>query len=91
MVTVFHQAKIARLLPAGVLLLIPRTTSVGAVLSMGIVSGAILSYLTLLGVGSEENRNGGELFMLALVVLVSSAIVAFIRRRALPLIGQRLP
>ncbi len=76
-------------LAAGVLLLIPRTASVGAVLSMGIVSGAILSHLTLLGVAIEEIGDGGELFMLALVVLVSSVIVAFIRRRELPLIGQR--
>ena len=52
-------------------MLIPRTASVGAVLAMGIVSGAILSHLAVLGMAIEEVGDGGELFALALVVLVS--------------------
>lgn len=73
---------------ASVLLLIPRTASLGAVLAMGIVSGAILSHLTVLGIVVQDD--GGGLFMMALVVFVSSAIVAFIRRREIPLIGEKL-
>ena len=74
---------------ASILLLIPRTASVGAVLALGIVSGAILSHLAVLGIAIEEVGDGGELFALALVVLVSSAVVAFIRRRELPILGKK--
>lgn len=76
-------------LAASILLLIPRTASVGAVLAMGIVSGAILSHLAVLGIAIEDVGDGGELFALALVVLVSSAVVAFIRRRELPILGEK--
>ncbi len=76
-------------LAASILLLIPRTASVGAVLALGIVSGAILSHLAVLGIAIEEVGDGGELFALALVVLVSSAVVAFIRRRELPILGEK--
>ena len=75
-------------LAAGILLLIPRTASVGAVLALGIVGGAILSHLTVLGIVVQDD--GGSLFVLAIVVLVSSAVVAFIRRRELPIIGEKL-
>ena len=77
-------------LAAGILLLIPRTASVGAVLALGIISGAILSHLAVLGIAIEEVGDSGELFVLALVVLVSSAVVAFIRRRELLVIGEKL-
>ena len=76
-------------LAASILLLIPRTASVGAVLALGIVSGAILSHLAVLGMAIEEVGDGGELFALALVVLGSSAVVAFIRRRELPILGGK--
>ena len=58
-------------------------------LALGIVSGAILSHLAVLGIAIEEVGDGGELFALALVVLVSSAVVAFIRRREFPIIGEK--
>lgn len=74
-------------LAAGLMLLIPRTASVGAVLSLGIVSGAILSHLTVLGIVVQDD--GGTLFVLAIVVFISSAIVAFIRRRELPVLGEK--
>lgn len=74
-------------LTAGILLLIPRTASIGAVVALGIVSGAILSHLTVLGIVVQDD--GGSLFMLAIVVLISSAIVAFIRRRDLPILGEK--
>ncbi len=76
-------------LAASILLLIPRTASVGAVLALGIVSGAILSHLAVLGMAIEEVGDGGELFALAFVVLVSSTVVAFIRRRELPILGGK--
>ena len=54
---------------------------------MGIVSGAILSHLTVLGIVVQDD--GGLLFLMAIAVLVCSAIVAFIRRRELPVVGEK--
>lgn len=78
---------IAELVTA-VLLLIPATTAVGALLSLLVISGAIMSHLTKLGI--VVHNDGGLLFVLALVVFASSAIVLVIRRKELPLIGGRL-
>ena len=66
---------------AAVLLLLPRTAGIGAVLSMGIISGALLSHLTLLGF--EVQGDGGLLFGLAVAVFVGSAIIAWAHRDAL--------
>lgn len=63
---------------ACVLLLTPRTISLGAVLSLGVISGAIMSHLTKLGVVVKDD--GGLLFALAMVVFVCSAGVLAIRR-----------
>ncbi len=72
----------------GVLVLIPATAAAGAVLSLGIISGAIVSHLTVLGI--EVQGDGGTLFVLACVVFAGSASVAFLRRREIPFLGPRL-
>ena len=77
-------------LVAAVLLLFPRTVAVGALMSLGVISGAIFSHLTVLGVALTEVGDHGELFALALVVFVGSAVVLFIRRRELPFVGMVL-
>ncbi|SEW36108.1 DoxX-like family protein [Chitinophaga sp. YR573] len=58
---------------ASVLLLIPRTTSIGAFLAAGIMSGAIFSHLTKLGIVVQDD--GGLLFIYALLVFTSSVIL----------------
>ncbi|MBI5862988.1 MAG: DoxX family protein [Planctomycetes bacterium] len=63
---------------ASVLLLVPRTVPIGALLSLGVISGAILSHLTRLGIVVKDD--GGLLFALALVVFAGSVIVLVIRR-----------
>ncbi|MBI5764792.1 MAG: DoxX family protein [Planctomycetes bacterium] len=63
---------------ACVLLLVPRTVPVGALLSLGVISGAIVSHLTKLGIVVKDD--GGLLLALALVVFVSSLGVLWIRR-----------
>lgn len=79
---------------AAVLLLVPRTAGVGAVMSLGVISGAIVSHLTMLGIRIPNQDgpgdDGGLLFGLACVVLAASGVVAVIRRRELPVIGRRL-
>jgi hypothetical protein len=77
-------------LVAAALLLFPRTVAVGALMSLGVISGAIFSHLTVLGVALTEVGDHGELFALALVVFVGSAVVLFIRRRELPFVGTVL-
>jgi hypothetical protein len=71
---------------AALLLLAPATASLGAVLVMGLMSGAILSHLTILGI--EVQGDGGLLFGLALTAFIGSAIVLVIRRAQIPLLGR---
>lgn len=54
---------------AAALILIPKTTWMGALLACGIMIGAILSHLFVLGIAVEND--GGLLFVLALIVLLS--------------------
>jgi putative oxidoreductase len=72
-------------LVAAVLLLLPRTAGLGAVLSLGIISGALLSHLAILGI--EVQGDGGLLFALAAVVFVGSLGVAWLHRREIPVVG----
>jgi uncharacterized membrane protein YphA (DoxX/SURF4 family) len=73
---------------ACVLLLTPRTVPLGAILALGVISGAIVSHLTKLGI--VVKGDGGLLFALAIVVFVASAAVLVIRRTQIPVIGQAL-
>src|SRR6476646_9975465 len=50
---------------AVILLLYPKTTTLGAILSVGVISGAIYSHLTKLGIVVKDD--GGLLFALALI------------------------
>lgn len=73
---------------AAILLLVPPTAALGALLSLGVISGALGAHLTRLGI--EVQGDGGLLFALAVVVFVGSAIVLWTRRGELPVIGPRL-
>ena len=73
---------------AGILLLIPRYRVFGAILALGVISGAIFFHLTKLGI--EVQGDGGQLFIYALVVFVSSLVILFMRRKDLPIIGNKL-
>lgn len=70
------------------LLLHPRTTTLGALLSLGVISGAILSHFTRLGI--EVKGDGGLLFALAISVFIGSLLILAIRREQIPVIGPRL-
>ena|ERR1044071_2310362 len=78
---------------AVILLLIPSTVTIGAILSMGVISGAIMSHLTRLGivvVNSDGTTDGGLLFGLAVTVFVLSAAILIVRRSQIPIIGSKL-
>ena len=73
---------------AVILLLYSRTTTLGAILSIGVISGAIFSHLTRLGIVVKDD--GGLLFFLALAVFIGSVAILTIRRAQIPLVGPRL-
>jgi putative oxidoreductase len=70
---------------AVVLLLMPHTVTLGALLALGIISGAIASHLTKLGLVVKDD--GGLLFALALTVFAASAIILVLRRVEIPFFG----
>ena len=61
---------------AGILLLIPKRVWLGALLTLGLIGGAIFMHLTQLGI--EVNQDGGVLFITAVVTFVLAAIILFI-------------
>ena len=76
---------------AAALLLVPRTRTWGALLSLGVITGALISHLTKLGI--EVQGDGGLLFALAVVVFVASLALLVLHRGEIPLVGgaQREP
>jgi putative oxidoreductase len=66
-----------------VLLLIPRTASIGGVFSLGLIG----AHLFVLGI--EVQGDGGLLFGLATLIAVLSALTIWLHRRELPFIGDR--
>ena len=79
---------VAELISA-ILLLIPRTAWIGAILALGVMGGAIMSHLTVLGIYVMGDH--GELFGLALTVAICAAIILFLHRREIPIAGKFLP
>lgn len=64
---------------ASVLLLIPSTIFLGAILGIGLMAGAILSHIAILGI--ETNGDGGLLFILAVVVFVFCSIILLLHKQ----------
>jgi hypothetical protein len=71
---------------ASLLLIVPATASIGAILTMGVMAGALLSHLFVLGL--EVKGDGGLLFGLALAAFIGSAIVLALRRAQIPVVGR---
>ncbi|MGB3469153.1 MAG: DoxX family protein [Cyclobacteriaceae bacterium] len=72
---------------ASVLLVVRRTSVLGALLGVGMMLGAIGSHFLVLGI--DTNGDGGTLFILAIVALVSRGIVLFNRFDELKIILGR--
>ncbi len=66
---------------ASVLILYSKTTVYGALLATGLMGGALFSHLTKLGI--EVQGDGGQLFIYALLVLISSLVLVFVYRQQL--------
>lgn len=74
---------------ASLLILFPRTTWIGAILALGVMGGAIMSHLTVLGI--DVMGDHGLLFCLALTVALCSLVLLFLSRKTIPVIGNILP
>lgn len=70
-----------------ILLLMRRTSLVGAVLGVGVISGAILSHIFILGIVVQND--GGLLFGLALAVFVLLIMSIFIQKEKLAIYIKR--
>ena len=66
---------------AGVLIVIPATTAFGSLLAVALMAGAIFFHLTKLGVNVQHD--GGQLFLYALVVFLSSIALVIVYRNDL--------
>lgn len=75
-------------LVAVILLLVPRTTTIGALIALATMSGAIMSHLVFLGIEVKGDR--GLLFGLATAVLAASLGILYLHRFEIPLIGAKL-
>lgn len=60
---------------AAVLILIPRTTLLGAIMGAGVMLGAIFSHLFILGI--EVKNDGGELFTLAIITFLCCIVLIY--------------
>lgn len=72
----------------GLLILFPPTAVIGALLSVGLMTGAVASHLLVIGI--ESAGDGGQLFMLAIVVLALSLAVLYLRKANLMALANRL-
>lgn len=66
---------------ASVLLLIPGKTLYGAILGLGLMSGAIFFHLSKLGI--EVQNDSGKLFMMALIVIAICMFLIWTERKKL--------
>ena len=69
---------------AAILILVPKTVWMGAILSLGLISGAIMMHLTKLGI--EVKGDGGLLFGMAVAVFVLSFIILWVEKTKVPVI-----
>ena len=67
---------------ASILILIPRTTLLGALLGLGTMLGAIFSHIFVIGI--EVKNDGGTLFVLAVITLISCLLLVYTERNKIP-------
>lgn len=67
---------------ASILILIPRTTLLGAILALGTMTGAIFSHIFVLGIAVKDD--GGTLFALAIITLICCLILVYNQKNKIP-------
>lgn len=71
---------------ASILLFIPKKTWLGALLTVGVMIGAVMSHLTIIGI--EHDGDGGTLFISAIVTFISGSILLIFNRANIPWVGK---
>jgi len=71
---------------ASILILIPATTAYGSLLGLGIMGGAILSHIMILGLVVQDDH--GQLFVYALLVFICCFYLVWINRKSLPVLKK---
>ena len=64
---------------ASILLLVPSTVIIGALLGTGLMAGAIASHLLVIGI--ESQGDGGQLFMLAIIVFACCLVIMLLHKQ----------
>ena len=67
---------------ASILILIPKTTLIGAILGLGTMFGDIFSHIFALGIVVQND--GGTLFALAIVTFICCSILIYQQRSKIP-------
>lgn len=67
---------------ASILILIPRTTLIGALIGLGTMAGALFSHLLVLGI--VVKNDGGTLFILAIITFLCCLILVYKERIKIP-------
>ena len=65
-------------LVASILIILPATVWAGALLALGLMGGAIMMHLTILGIAVQND--GGQLFLYAVIVIICSLYVLWCDR-----------
>lgn len=73
---------------ASMLLLFSGRPWIGALLALGVISGAIMMHLTVLGIVVQND--GGLLFGLAVAVFICSLVILILYRGQIPVINRYL-
>ena len=66
---------------ASILILIPRTTAYGALIGIGVMTGAVFMHLTRLGI--VVLNDSGKLFVMAVIVLITCLVLVYWHRSSI--------
>ena len=72
---------------AAVLLFTPRKTWLGALLTIGLMGGAMLSHITILGI--VHNNDSGMLFAGSAITFLAGALLLVLNKKDIPFIGEK--
>lgn len=72
---------------ASILILIPVTTWIGALVGLGTMTGAIFAHLFVLGISvrnSDGTQDKGQLFIYAVIVFIACTYLLWMNRKSVP-------
>ena len=72
----------------GILLIYGPTAVIGAIMGIGLMAGAIASHLMVIGI--ESQGDGGQLFMLAIIVLVTCILILALNKEKVIILMKQL-